>query len=207
VAPSKAFLARPATVALRIVFESIDEVEMDSEDRMQKSVDKVKENLVSIRTGRASVNMLDRVQVEYYGAMTPLNQMASISVPNSQQLMVEPYDKTIVGDVVKAIFASDLGLTPNEDDSGKIYLNVPTITEDRRKELSKQCKAMGEEGKVAIRNVRRDGVDAIKKLEKDSVISKDQCADGLDTMQKLTDRLVKEIETIVSKKEKEIMTV
>eukprot|EP00549_Striatella_unipunctata_P026202 CAMPEP_0118721312 /NCGR_PEP_ID=MMETSP0800-20121206/30644_1 /TAXON_ID=210618 ORGANISM="Striatella unipunctata, Strain CCMP2910" /NCGR_SAMPLE_ID=MMETSP0800 /ASSEMBLY_ACC=CAM_ASM_000638 /LENGTH=138 /DNA_ID=CAMNT_0006629145 /DNA_START=347 /DNA_END=763 /DNA_ORIENTATION=+ len=138
--------------------------------------------------------------------MTPLNQMATVSVPSAQQLTVQPYDKSTLGDIEQALVESDLGITPSND-GNIIRLNIPSLTEERRKQLLKQCKAMGEEGKVAIRNVRRDGVDNIKKLEKKSEIGKDESLDGQDEMQKLTDKMVKEIDAIVAKKEKDVMTV
>eukprot|EP00560_Eucampia_antarctica_P006923 CAMPEP_0197824084 /NCGR_PEP_ID=MMETSP1437-20131217/1390_1 /TAXON_ID=49252 ORGANISM="Eucampia antarctica, Strain CCMP1452" /NCGR_SAMPLE_ID=MMETSP1437 /ASSEMBLY_ACC=CAM_ASM_001096 /LENGTH=258 /DNA_ID=CAMNT_0043423579 /DNA_START=15 /DNA_END=791 /DNA_ORIENTATION=- len=187
-------------------YESIEEIEMDAEERMSKSVSSVDTTLATIRTGRANASMLDRVQVIYYGASTALNQMAAISVPNSQQLQIQPYDKTALVDIEKAIIESDLGLTPNND-GDVIRINIPSLTEDRRKEMLKQCKALGEDGKVAIRNVRRDCVDSVKKMEKASTVSEDQSKDGLDAMQKLTDQYIKEIESNVAKKEKEVMTV
>lgn len=186
--------------------ESIDEVTMDAEDRMDKSVESVKSSLTTIRTGRASASILDRVKVDYYGAETPLNQLAGISVPSAQQLTVDPYDKSSLPDIEKAITMAELGLTPNND-GNVIRINIPSLTEDRRKELLKQCKAMGEEGKVAIRNVRRDGVDSIKKLEKAGTVGEDEMKDGLDTMQKLTDDRIKVIDGIVTDKEKDVMTV
>jgi len=195
-----------SSTALQMAFESPDEVELDAEERMEKSIDSVKKNLLTIRTGRANAAILDLVQVDYYGAPTPLNQVASISVPNSQQLTVDPYDKSISGDVEKAIMESGLGLTPNNDGS-VIRINIPPITEDRRKELTKQCKAIGEDGKVAVRNIRRDGVDAVKKMEKAGDIGKDECKDYQDSIQKLTDKFVKEIDTAISKKITDVETV
>mmetsp|Transcript_21384 Transcript_21384/g.25806 ORF Transcript_21384/g.25806 Transcript_21384/m.25806 type:complete len:233 (-) Transcript_21384:168-866(-) len=197
---------RSSNTVLYMAFESGEEIEMDAEDRMSKSVASVSQNLQSIRTGRANAAILDRVNVEYYGAPTPLNQMASISVPSAQQLTIDPYDKTSLADIEKAIIESDLGISPNNDGS-VIRINIPALTEDRRKELLKQCKAIGEEGKVAVRNVRRDGVDAMKKLEKAGDLSEDQLKDGQDSIQKLTDKSVKEIDDVVAKKEKEVMTV
>ena len=188
------------------VYESPEEVEMDVEERMGKSIDSVKQNLVTIRTGRASAAILDLVKVDYYGAPTPLNQMASISVPNSQQLAVSPYDKGTLADIERAIVESNLGLTPNNDGE-LIRINIPQITEERRKDLLKQCKAMGEDGKVAIRNVRRDGVEAVKKMEKAGDIGEDESNITQDSIQKLTDQYVKEIDGVVAKKEKEVMTV
>ena len=140
------------------------------------------------------------------GVETPLNQMATISVPSAQQLTVDPYDKSMCNEIEKAIMESGLGLTPNNDGT-VIRINIPALTEDRRKEMLKQCKAMGEEGKVAIRNIRRDGVDAVKKMEKAGDISEDESKDGQDAMQKLTDAKVKEIDETVSSKEKEVMKV
>jgi ribosome recycling factor len=144
--------------------------------------------------------------VDYYGAPTPLNQIATISVPNSQQLSIDPFDKSSLKDIERAIVESDLGMTPNNDGT-VIRLNIPPITEDRRKELMKQCKALGEDGKVAIRNIRRDGVEAVKKMEKAGDVSEDASKGSQETIQKLTDKFVKAIDEIVAKKEKEVMTV
>merc|ERR1712071_300254 len=195
-----------STPTLQMVSEEVEMITMDTEERMQKSVESVKKNLSTIRTGRASVNLLDRVMVDYYGAPTPLNQMASISVSSSQQLSVEPYDKSVMGDVERALMESDLGLTPNNDGS-LIRINIPALTEDRRKEMLKLCKGIGEDGKVAVRNVRRDGVDSIKKMEKNSEIGKDESLDGLDDIQKFTDTCVKDIDSLIAAKEKEVMNV
>jgi ribosome recycling factor len=200
-------LSRPAPfVALSMVADEIEEVYMDAEDRMDKSVESVKKNLMSVRTGRANANMLDRVKVDYYGVLTPLNQMASISVPSAQQLSVSPFDKSTLNGIEKAIVEADLGLSPNND-GVIIRINIPELTEDRRKEMLKQCKAIGEEGKVALRNVRRDAVESIKKMEKAKTVGEDEMKDGLDEIQKMTDKRVKEIDTIVTSKEKEVMTV
>ena len=185
---------------------SIKEVTSNAEEKMGKSVDSVKLNLQTVRTGRANASILDRVMVEYYGAPTPLNQLATVSVPSSQQLQIDPYDKSVTAEIEKAIIESGIGLTPNND-GDVIRINIPSLTEDRRKELLKQCKEIGEEGKVAIRNVRRDGVDKIKKMEKNSEVGKDEMADGLDSMQSLTDKHGKEIDDVVAAKEKEVMTV
>jgi ribosome recycling factor len=150
---------------------SVKDVTSDAQDRMTKSVDSVRINLQSVRTGRASPQMLDRIKVEYYGVETPLNQMASIGAPSAQQLSIDPYDKSTLGSIETAIMEADLGLTPNNDGS-VIRINVPSMTEDRRKDMLKLCKSIGEEGKVAIRNIRRDGVDAVKKLEKGGAIGR-----------------------------------
>jgi ribosome recycling factor len=132
--------------------------------------------------------------------------MASISIPSAQQIAVDPWDKKMCSAIERAIVESDLGLTPTNDGS-LIRINIPQLTEDRRKEMLKQCKAIGEEGKVAVRNIRRDGVDAVKKLQKKGTIGEDEGKDGQDVMQKLTDAKIKEIDEIVAKKEKEVMTV
>jgi ribosome recycling factor len=195
-----------AATCLQMTDKSTKDVSKSSEDRMKKCIESVIKNLNSIRTGRANAAILDRVMVSYYGAPTPLNQMASISVSSAQQLTVEPYDKSVMGDIERGIVDAELGLSPNNDGS-VIRINIPALTEARRKDLLKQCKSYGEEGKVALRNVRRDGVETIKKLEKASEISKDQAKDGTDEMQKLTDKYIKEIDSIVAKKEKEVMTV
>lgn len=181
-------------------------VEMDTEERMAKSVDNAIQNLGTVRTGRASAAILDRVKCDYYGAETPINQMAGISVPSSQQLTVDPYDKSVIGDIERAIIEADIGLTPNND-GNVIRLNIPALTEDRRKEMLKMCKAIGEEGKVALRNIRRSSVDSVKKLEKSGDISEDELKDAQDSIQKMTDSKVKEIDDIVAKKEKDVMTV
>mmetsp|Transcript_19034 Transcript_19034/g.27952 ORF Transcript_19034/g.27952 Transcript_19034/m.27952 type:complete len:231 (-) Transcript_19034:367-1059(-) len=186
--------------------EEIDMVTMDGEERMAKSIESLKRNLSTIRTGRANAAILDRVKADYYGAETSINQMAGISVTNSQQLTIDPYDKSSLSAIEKAIIESDLGISPQNDGS-VIRINIPPLTEDRRKELLKVCKSTGEEGKVAVRNVRRDCVDTIKKMEKNSEVGKDESLDGLDEMQKLTDKHVKEIDDIVAAKEKDIMTV
>jgi ribosome recycling factor len=201
-APSRLLLPLASALGASTIKEITDE----ASERMSKSIDSVKLSLTSIRTGRASASILDRVRVDYYGVPTPLNQMAGISVPSAQQLTIDPYDKKALSDIEKAIVLAELGLTPSNDGS-IIRINIPALTEDRRKDLLKQCKQLGEEGKVAVRNVRRDGVDTVKKLEKAGSVGEDEMLDGLDVMQKMTDKRIKEIEDIVAKKEKEVMTV
>lgn len=191
---------------LSMVATAVQDATSDAIDRMAKSVESVLQNMGTIRTGRASPAMLDRVKADYYGVPTPISQMATIATPSAQQLTVDPFDKSQLGAIERAIIDADIGLTP-QNDGNVIRLNVPDLTEDRRKEMMKQCKAIGEEGKVAIRNIRRSGVDAIKKLEKAGDISEDESKDGQDEIQKQTDEKVKEIDGIVSKKEKEVMTV
>ncbi|GKZ00688.1 hypothetical protein MPSEU_001020900 [Mayamaea pseudoterrestris] len=185
---------------------SVTDITKDTDERMKKSVDSVKQNLSTVRTGRASANMLDRVKVDYYGVETPLNQMATISVPTAQQLLVDAYDKTQMNAIEKSIIEAGLGLTPNSD-GNVIRINIPEMTEDRRKDMLKNCKAIGEEGKVAIRNIRRDGQEKIKKMEKDGSLGKDEMKDGLDAVQKQTDKHIKDVDNIVAAKEKEVMTV
>lgn len=204
--PSHPFVASRTAVAPLFAVEEITEIEDDAKERMTKTIDSIKENLATVRTGRANTAMLDRVKVEYYGADTPLNQLASISVSSAQQLSVDPFDKSQMGEVEKAIIESGLGLTPTND-GNMIRINIPALTEDRRKEMMKQCKAIGEEGKVAVRNIRRDGVDKMKKMEKNGDIGEDQMKDGLDSMQKMTDDTVKDIDKIVAEKEKEVSKV
>lgn len=177
----------------------------DSGGRMKKSVANVQEQLATIRVGRAAPSMLDRVEVDYYGAPTPLNQLASVTAPSAQQLVVDVFDKAAIGDVEKALMLSDLGMTPNND--GKVIrLNVPQLTEDRRKELAKNAKTLGEDGKVAVRNIRRDAIDKIKKAEKDG-LGKDQSLDLQDEIQKSLKKFESEIESLVTQRDKEIMTV
>lgn len=186
--------------------KTVDSITCDTKERMSKSIDSVRNNLTGIRTGRASTNILDRVKVDYYGASTPLNQLATISVASAQQLTVDPYDKSVVAEVEKAILESGIGVTPHSDGT-IIRVNIPALTEERRKQMIKLCKAFGEEGKVALRNIRRDGVDGIKKLNKAKMIGEDEMQIGLEKIQILIDKRVKEIEEIVSKKEKDVMTV
>lgn len=190
----------------RLFIASVDEATLDAEERMNKSVESVVQNMGTIRTGRASPQMLDRVKCEYYGAETPISQLATISVPSAQQLTVDPYDKSSLGEIERAIIESGLGLTP-QNDGNIIRLNIPDLTEERRKEMLKQCKAIGEEGKVAIRNIRRSNVESVKKLEKSGDVSEDESKGAQDDIQKLTDKKVKEIDEIVGKKEKEVMKV
>lgn len=194
-----------ATTALRMSQEEMDLVTMDADERMDKTMSNLAENLSTIRTGRANPNMLDRVEADYYGAMTPISQMATISVPSSQQLQISPFDKSSLTDIEKAIIYASLGFTPTND-GNVIRINIPQLTEERRGDLLKQCKSIGEEAKVAIRNIRRDGVESIKKMEKAGDLGKDQALDGIDTIQKSTDDHVKLIDETVGKKEKEVTT-
>lgn len=148
----------------------------------------------------------DRVEADYYGAMTPISQMATISVPSSQQLSISPFDKSSTKDIEKAIIYSGLGFTPTTSDDGVLRINIPQLTEERRKDLLKQCKSVGEDAKIAIRNIRRDGMDAIKKMEKAGDIGKDQSLDGIDAIQKSLDKISKSVDESVAKKGKEVST-
>jgi len=196
---------QPSSTALQMSQEEMELITMDANERMDKTLSNLAESLTTIRTGRANANMLDRVEADYYGAMTPISQMATISVPSSQQLQIAPFDKSSCTDIEKAIIYAGLGFTPTND-GNVIRINIPTLTEERRKELLKQCKSIGEEAKVAVRNIRRDGVDSIKKMEKASDLGKDQALDGQDEIQKMTDEHIKMVDDAISKKEKEVTT-
>eukprot|EP00184_Porphyridium_aerugineum_P006700 CAMPEP_0184703614 /NCGR_PEP_ID=MMETSP0313-20130426/28468_1 /TAXON_ID=2792 /ORGANISM="Porphyridium aerugineum, Strain SAG 1380-2" /LENGTH=240 /DNA_ID=CAMNT_0027164429 /DNA_START=93 /DNA_END=815 /DNA_ORIENTATION=+ len=177
-----------------------------SEDRMKKSIDAVGSAFNTVRTGRANPSVLDRVMVSYYGAETPLKSLASVSVPSSSVIQIDPFDRAAIKDIERAIMDSDLGLTPQNDGSC-IRLMVPSLTQERRKEFVKQVKNMAEEARVAIRNIRRDAVDKLKKLEKDSEISKDESKVGQEQIQKLTDKYTGMVDKALETKEKEIMKV
>ena len=178
----------------------------DLKDNMNKSVEATQRNFATIRTGRANPSLLDRINVEYYGTETPLKSLATISTPDSQTIAIQPFDNGSMGLIEKAIATSDLGLTPNND--GKIIrINVPPLTEERRKEFCKLAAKYAEEGKVALRNIRRDAIDKVKKLEKDAELSKDQSHDEQDGIQKLTDTFITEIEKYLAEKEADILKV
>lgn len=178
----------------------------NAKERMSKAIQAYTRELASIRAGRASASLLDRVQVDYYGAPTPVNQLAGISVPEARLLVIQPYDKTILGEIEKAILKSDLGLNPSNDGS-IIRIAIPQLTEERRKELAKQVKKEAEEAKIAIRNIRRDGNEDLKKLEKNGEITEDDLRGYSDDIQKLTDENIVKIDQITKDKEKEIMEV
>lgn len=177
----------------------------DVKNKMDKAIAALQRELAAIRAGRANPAILDRVQVEYYGALTPLNQVANISTPDPRTLVIQPWDKTILGDVEKAIMKSDLGLNPSND-GAIIRISLPALTEERRTELVKLTRKCGEDAKVSIRNIRRDGNEDIKKLEKGDM-SEDESRRHQDEIQKLTDRYVDEVDRILDVKEKEIMDV
>lgn len=175
------------------------------EEKMQKTKEHLKNDLAQIRAGRANPHVLDKITVDYYGTPTPLQGVGNITIPEARVIQIAPWDKSMLKAVEKAILASDVGITPTND--GKmIRLVFPELTEERRKELSKEVKKKGEEAKVAVRNIRRDGVDSIKKL-KGSEVSEDEVADLEDELQKTTDGYITEIDKIVEEKTKDVMTV
>jgi ribosome recycling factor len=178
----------------------------DVEDQMQKSIDATQRSFNTIRTGRASSSLLDKIMVEYYGTPTPLKQMANISTPDATTIQIQPYDRTSMNIIEKAISLSDIGLTPNNDGTA-IRLNIPPLTTDRRKELVKIAARYAEDGKVAVRNIRRDAIDTVKKQEKDKAVSEDECRDLQEKIQKLTDKYIARVETVLAEKEKDILTV
>ncbi len=178
----------------------------NTKDRMTKGIQAYSRELASIRAGRASASLLDRINIEYYGAPTPVNQMASITTPEARLLVIQPYDKSILGAIEKAILKSDLGLNPSNDGS-IIRISIPQLTEERRKELVKLVKKESEEAKIAIRNVRRDGNDELKKLEKNGEITEDALRGYSDDIQKVTDEYISKIDQITKDKEKEILEV
>lgn len=178
----------------------------DIEGRMQKSVDNLKEEYVTIRAGRANPHILDRLRVDYYGTPTPIQQVANVSVPEARMIQIQPWEASLIKDIEKAILVSDLGLTPNND--GKtIRLVFPELTEDRRKELAKDIKKKGDNAKVAIRNIRRDANDAIKKENKAGDISDDEAKNSEDEIQKITDKYIAMIDSAIDDKTKELLTV
>lgn len=178
----------------------------DIEARMQKSVDSLKDEYTTIRAGRANPHILDRLRVDYYGTPTPIQQVANVSVPEARIIQIQPWEASLIKDIEKAILVSDLGLTPNND--GKtIRLVFPELTEDRRKELAKDIKKKGDNAKVAIRNIRRDANDAIKKENKAGDISDDEAKNSEDEIQKITDKYIAMIDSAIDDKTKEILTV
>ncbi|HLO12354.1 MAG TPA: ribosome recycling factor [Pseudoneobacillus sp.] len=178
----------------------------NTKDRMTKAIQAYTRELASVRAGRASASLLDRLTVDYYGAPTPVNQVAGISVPEARLLVIQPYDKSILGAIEKAILKSDLGLNPSNDGS-IIRIAIPQLTEERRKELVKVVKKESEEAKIAIRNIRRDANDDLKKLEKNGEITEDEQRSFTDDIQKLTDEHILKIDQITKDKEKEILEV
>ncbi|MBD2870705.1 ribosome recycling factor [Paenibacillus arenilitoris] len=181
------------------------EIKKNAEERMEKAIGAMKRDLSTLRAGKANPALLDRIQVEYYGAMTPLNQLANINTPDSRTLFIQPWDKSSMAAIEKAIMKSDLGLNPSND-GASIRISIPPLTEERRAELVKTARKFGEDAKVAVRNIRRDANDAVKKLEK-TTISEDESRGHQEDIQKATDKYIAEVEKVLAAKEKEIMEV
>lgn len=184
----------------------LNDIYTDVKDRMNKAIAALKKEFTSIRAGRANTALLDRITVDYYGVPTPIPQMATVSAPEARLLVIQPWDKNMISEIEKAILKSDLGITPNNDGS-VIRLAFPQLTQERRNELVKLIKKKGEEGRVAIRNIRRDGNDMVKDLEKENEISEDDSRRAQDEIQKITDNFIKEIDQVILKKEEEVLEV
>ncbi|MEH2455657.1 ribosome recycling factor [Nostoc sp.] len=178
----------------------------EAESTMQKTVESTQRAFNTIRTGRANASLLDKVSVDYYGSPTPLKSLANISTPDATTILIQPYDRSSLNIVEKAISLSDVGLTPSNDGS-VIRLNIPPLTSDRRKEFVKMASKYAEEGRVAIRNIRRDAIDAIRKQEKNTEISEDEARDQQDKLQKLTNKYTARVDELLAEKEKDITTV
>jgi ribosome recycling factor len=184
----------------------MDTIIRHAEDKMKKSLSALEEEFNTLRTGRASPALFDKIRVEYYGNPTPLNQVATISVPEARLVVIQPWDKSTIGDIEKAIQKSELSVNPSND--GKVIrINIPPLTEERRKEYVKVAKNMAEQCRVSIRNVRRDANDELKKAEKDGEMSEDELKRAEDHVQKLTDRYVDDVNTLLDAKEKEIIEI
>jgi ribosome recycling factor len=175
-------------------------------ERMDKTIDALKKDLASIRTGRASLSIFDGIMVDYFGTPTPINHVATLSVPESRLITIQPWDPKMISEIEKAIQRSDLGLNPNND--GKIIrVAIPPLTEERRKEIVKHVHKRGEEAKIALRNIRRDTNDEVKKIEKEEHLSEDETKRSIEEIQKITDSYIKKVDEIVAHKEEEIMEV
>ncbi len=184
----------------------IDEIVLELEESMEKSINSLKNNLSKVRTGRASATVLDGVSVDYYGAATPIAQVGNISTPEARLLQIQPFDKTMISDIEKAILGANLGLTPSND-GNLIRIPFPALTEERRKDQVKDIKKLGEDAKIAIRNARRDQNDVVKKAEKSKEISEDDSKKFQDEIQKVTDKFVSKVDELMEAKEKEILSV
>ncbi|MEE9532126.1 MAG: ribosome recycling factor [Syntrophobacteria bacterium] len=184
----------------------VDEIFEDLKDRMGKSIESLKREYSRLRTGRASISLLDGIRVSYYDTPTPLNQMASLAVPEPRLIVIQPWDKTAIEDIEKAILKSELGLTPMND--GKVIrISIPPLTEERRKELVKVARKMSEENKVAIRNIRRDANEMLKDLKKEKEISEDDLFRSQEEVQKATDQFISQVDELCAAKEKEILEI
>lgn len=184
----------------------LDELYRKTEEHMHKTLENLAHELSSIRTGKANPAILDVIRVNYYGQTVPVKQVANISVPDPRSLVIQPWDRSMIGEIEKAIQASDLGLNP-QNDGGTIRLPIPTLTEERRRDLVKVCKRIGEEARVAVRNVRRDANEKIKRMEKEHELSEDDMRARQDAVQKLTDAFIKKVDEAVVAKEKEVLEI
>ena len=178
----------------------------DSEQRMEKAIENLRREFASLRAGRANPSLLDKVMVDYYGVPTPINQTANISCPDPRMILIQPWDKSLIPAIEKAIMKADLGLNPNSDGT-VLRINIPQLTEERRKELVKTAGKKSEEAKVAIRNIRRDVNDSIKAMEKNKEATEDEAKNGLDDAQKMTDKFIQKVDEMLKQKEKDIMEV
>ena len=184
----------------------LPELYFETETKMEKTLETLGKELASIRTGRASLSILDGITVEYYGAVSPLNQVATLSIPESRLIVIQPWDPSTIKEIEKAIMRSDLGLTPNND--GKVIrIPIPPLTEERRIQLVKVVKRHGEEGKIAIRNIRRDSITTAKDFEKEKEISEDDLHRAQDEIQKITDRFIEKVDELIERKEKDILQI
>lgn len=184
----------------------LNEIKTDAQTRMAKSVETLRHNLVKVRTGRANTGLVDSIKVNYYGSDMPLSQVASVSIGDARTIMIVPWEKQLVGAIEKAILSSDLGLTPNTAGT-TIRLNIPALTEERRRDLTKVVHSEGEDAKVAIRNIRRDANHQVKELLKDKHISEDESARTEVEIQKITDAAIKDVDEVIKAKEAELMAV
>ncbi len=184
----------------------IDSVKNATNDKMAKTIDALKAGFQKIRTGRATPDLLDGITVDYYGNPSAINAVANVSAPEARMIAIQPWEKTLLPDIEKAILASNLGLAP-QNDGNVIRLNIPALTEERRKELAKDAKTLGEDAKVSLRNIRRDSNDSLKKAEKAKELSEDLMKDGMEEIQVITDGFVKQVDALVKVKAEEIMSV
>ena len=182
----------------------VEKVYKDTKDRMEKAIESLKKELSRIRTGRATPALVDGVRVQYYGSLVPLNQVGSVAIPDSRQITIQPWDVKVIGEIEKAILKSELGLTPIND--GKIIrINIPSLTEERRRDLVKVTKKMAEESRVTLRNIRRESMEELKTLKKDKALAEDDLFKSQDEIQKITKEFIERIDKIGEEKEKEIM--
>lgn len=184
----------------------VNDILTEAEMKMHKTVEVLRKDLMSVRAGRANPAVLDKITVDYYGTPTPINQLANISVPDSRMIAIQPWDKSSIKDIEKAILKSDLGINPSNDGI-VIRLNIPQLTAERRTEIVKTVKKKAEDAKVAIRNIRRELIDDVKQVEKEKLVSEDEAKKAQEKAQKLTDKIIKDIDDILEKKEKEVMEV